>query len=385
MKKKILPSSKWKKAILKDLVFFQRGFDITKADQNGGDIPVISSSGITSYHSRSMVKGPGIIIGRKGTLGTVFYSETDYWPHDTTLWSKRLNNNYPRFVYYFVKTLRLENYNVGNANPTLNRNHIHKLQIRIPEKPKQENSARILCTYDDFININRRRIQLLEEAARLLYREWFIYFRFPGHEKVKMIDGVPEGWKKEKLNQIISFLGGHAFKSSSYQQEGKYGIVTIKNVQQGSFISKCTDYLEDPPDTIKKHCFLYSGDILLSLTGNVGRVCLVYGKNYLLNQRVAKIEPTNTIPKSFAYWMFNDSMMQKRIENFSSGSAQQNLSPVKLGEQKVILPPIPLLESFDNLTSLINIEIIQLLNQNQKLTQARDLLLPRLMNGTIEV
>jgi type I restriction enzyme, S subunit len=264
-------------------------------------------------------------------------------------------------------------------------NDLKKILVKYPTLDIQRKTSHILSTYDDLFDINQRRIKLLEESARLLYREWFIYFRFPGYKKVKMIDGVPEGWKKEKLNQIVSFFGGHAFKSSSYQQEGKYGIVTIKNVQQGSFISKCTDYLEDTPDTMKKHCFLCSGDILLSLTGNVGRVCLVYGGNYLLNQRVAKVEPKTTIPKSFAYWMFNDSMMQKRIENFSSGSAQQNLSPVKLGEQKVILPPMPLLESFDKLTSLINIEIIQLLNQNQKLAQARDLLLPRLMNGTIEV
>jgi type I restriction enzyme, S subunit len=80
----------WKKGVLQDLVFFQRGFDITKAEQQPGEYPVISSSGITSYHSEAMVSGPGVIIGRKGTLGSVHYSEGDYWPHDTTLWSKDL-------------------------------------------------------------------------------------------------------------------------------------------------------------------------------------------------------------------------------------------------------------------------------------------------------
>lgn len=202
---------------------------------------------------------------------------------------------------------------------------------------------------------------------------------------MKIVDGVPEGWEKIKLNKLVSLLGGHAFKSTSYKQEGKYGIVTIKNVQQGSFIPECTDYLDETPNAMKKHCFLSNGDILISLTGNVGRVCLVYGENYLLNQRVAKIESKNKIPKSFIYWMFDNPIMQKRIENLSYGSAQQNLSPIKLGEQTVILPPDPLIESFDKIVSLINIEIIQLLIQNQKLAQARDLLLPRLMSGAIEV
>jgi type I restriction enzyme S subunit len=280
----------------------------------------------------------------------------------------------------------------GATFPNLTKDTI--VSFKIPYPNDRERIVDIVQKYDTLANTNRRRIQLLEEAARLLFREWFVYFRFPllrqgfggqaGHEKVRMADGVPEGWKSEKLNKLVSFLGGHAFKSTSYKQEGKYGIVTIKNVQQGSFIPECTDYLDETPNAMKKHCFLSNGDILISLTGNVGRVCLVYGENYLLNQRVAKIESKNKIPKCFIYWMFDNPIMQKRIENLSYGSAQQNLSPIKLGEQTVILPPDPLLESFDEIVSLINIEIIQLLIQNQKLAQARDLLLPRLMSGAID-
>lgn len=124
---------------------------------------------------------------------------------------------------------------------------------------------------------------------------------------------------------------------------------------------------------------------MISLTGNVGRICFVYGENYLLNQRVAKIKSKNEVPKSFVFWMFDNPIMQKRIENLSYGSAQQNLSPIKLGKQMVILPPEPLLEAFDGIVSFKNAEIIKLFIQNQKLAQARDLLLPRLMSGKIEV
>ncbi|PJB50327.1 MAG: hypothetical protein CO103_02605 [Chloroflexi bacterium CG_4_9_14_3_um_filter_45_9] len=315
------------------------------------------------------------------------------------------------FLYYYLvqdKILYSLALNAkGSANQAnISPSDVERILIPVFTLSSQRVIADILSTYDDLIDTNRRRIQLLEEAARLLFREWFVYFRFPclrqgyggqaGYEKVhpvrkfdsngvKIVDGVPEGWRKEKLNRIVSFLGGHAFKSTSYKQAGKYGIVTIKNVQQSSFIPKCTDYLDDTPDAMKKHCFLTNGDILISLTGNVGRVCLVYGENYLLNQRVAKIEAKKLIPKSFIYWMFDNSIMQKRIENLSFGSAQQNLSPIKLGEQTVIIPPDPLLKSFDGIVSLINIEIVQLLIQNQKLAQARDLLLPRLMSGEIDL
>lgn len=293
------------------------------------------------------------------------------------------------YIYYWFKnplTFRhLQSINAQAAQPNINLEMLGNLSLFLPELQTQQKIALIISAYDEMIAVNRHRIQLLEDSARLLFREWFVYFKFPNHEKVKIVDGVPEGWKKEKINKLVTFLGGHAFKSTSYQQEGKYGIVTIKNVQQGSFIPECTDYLDETPSAMKKHCFLSNGDILISLTGNVGRVCLVYGENYLLNQRVARIESKNKMPKSFIYWMFDNPIMQKRIENLSYGSAQQNLSPIKLGELMVILPPDPLLESLDEMVSLINIEIIQLLIQNKKLAQARDLLLPKLMRGEVRI
>ena len=210
----------WSNGKLQDLVFFQRGFDITKAEQKEGDIPVISSSGVTSYHSEAKVSGPGIIIGRKGSLGTVHYSEGPYWPHDTTLWSKDIKGNNPRYIYYFLKTLGLERFDVGNSNPTLNRNHIHDMVIKIPSKDIQQKIVEILTPYDDLIENNRRRIQLLEEAARLLYQEWFVRLRFPGHEHTKIVDGVPEGWKSVHLHDVANITMGQSPASSYYNHDG---------------------------------------------------------------------------------------------------------------------------------------------------------------------
>ncbi len=205
----------WKPAILQDLVFLQRGFDITKAQQRAGNVPVISSSGANSWHDTAKVGGPGVIIGRKGTLGSVHYCDGDYWPHDTTLWSKSLQGNNARFVFYALKCLGLERFNVGGANPTLNRNHIHRLPIRIPDWCMQNRIVSVLVAYDDLIEINRRRIALLEEAARLLYREWFVHFRFPGHEHVKIIDGLPEGWVRRTLGEIAELKYGKSLKKES--------------------------------------------------------------------------------------------------------------------------------------------------------------------------
>lgn len=375
----------WRDATLKDLVFLQRGFDITKAQQKPGDVPVISSSGIKSHHSEAKVEGPGIVIGRKGTLGSVFFSEQDFWPHDTTLWSKELHGNSPRFVYYFLKTLRLENYNVGNANPTLNRNHIHDLEIRIPDRPTQDEIADILSAYDDLIENNRRRMALLEESARLLYREWFVHLRFPGHEHVPINDGVPEGWERKNYNDVFSFEGGFAFKSKSYLESGKYGVVTIKNVHDAKFVPDCPSRLDEVPEKMKEHCFLKTGDVLLSLTGNVGRACFVYGENYLLNQRVAKVSGTPGVPRSFVYWTFSNTASQQTLTNMAYGVAQLNLSPVKLGKCEFIKPSQMILDLFDESCESIFRQLIALSLQSRELESARDILLPRLMNGELAV
>ncbi|WP_370657416.1 restriction endonuclease subunit S [Deinococcus sp. KNUC1210] len=117
------------------MLTFQRGFDITKKQQTDGTYPIVSSSGISSFHGEYKFVGPGVVIGRKGTLGTVHYLSQPYWPHDTTLWIKDFKGNDPKFLFYMLQTLQLEQYDVGASNPTLNRNHLHLLDARRPPSP----------------------------------------------------------------------------------------------------------------------------------------------------------------------------------------------------------------------------------------------------------
>jgi type I restriction enzyme S subunit len=130
---------------LGDIVTFQRGFDITKAQQTPGDVPIVSSSGVSSYHNAYKQQAPGVVIGRKGTLGKVHFLSCNYWPHDTTLWVKDFKGNDPRMVYYFLQTMQLENFDTGSSNPTLNRNHLHKITTFFPtEKSIQRKIAATL-------------------------------------------------------------------------------------------------------------------------------------------------------------------------------------------------------------------------------------------------
>jgi type I restriction enzyme, S subunit len=140
----LMPSS-WSVGPLGSYVMLQRGFDITVVEQRPGNVPVISSSGVSSFHDRAMVKGPGVVIGRKGKLGDAYYVEVDFWPHDTSLWVKQFKNIIPEFAAVLLKSMRLERFDAATSVPTLNRNFIHPILVAIPSTEEQE---RILSRLD---------------------------------------------------------------------------------------------------------------------------------------------------------------------------------------------------------------------------------------------
>lgn len=196
------------------------------------------------------------------------------------------------------------------------------------------------------------------------------------------MDGVPEGWEKKKIKDLVDLKSGYAFKSSAFVGEGKYKIVTIKNVKDGVFDGDNVSYLNTLPEKMPSHCLLKTGDILLSLTGNVGRVCMVIGDNYLLNQRVAKLE--SKFP-AFTYCLFRHYDTFVAINNLANGAAQQNVSPIRIGEMDMLVANDKIMHHFEKAAENIRTNILNLFSQIRHLTEARDRLLPKLMSGEIEV
>lgn len=292
----------------------------------------------------------------------------------------------PAYMYYSMLSkaffLQADAAAIGAAQRTISLSSLQNLTINLPDLPTQRRIASILSAYDDLIENNRRQIKLLEEAAQRLYREWFVELRFPGHEGVKVMDGVPEGWMKGTVDNIVKLLSGYPFKSSEYVSSGKYRLITIKNVKDGEFSPDNVDYIDQLPDKVPSHCILTEGDILLSLTGNIGRVCIVNGYNYLLNQRVAKLQ---TLHPAYAYCMFRSKEMLNKMTALSNGVAQQNLSPIRAEKIRILIPSSNLLFQFKNIVEPIISQIILLNNQITFACEARDRLLPELMDGEIEV
>ena len=376
----------WETIQLGEFLTLKRGYDLPSSKREEGTVPIVSSSGVTGYHNVAKIEGPGVATGRYGTLGEVFFINEDYWPLNTALYVQDFKGNNPRFTAYFLKSILTATSSDKAAVPGVNRNDLHTRRVRVTRDLSQQTEiASILSAYDDLIENNRRQIQLLERAARLLYKEWFVQLRFPGHEHVKVRDGVPEGWERKTFAALFKFLGGFPFKSKTYQSEGKFGIVTIKNVHDSRFVTECPSRLDSVPEKVKEHCVLDTGDILLSLTGNVGRACIVFGENYLLNQRVAKVVGNTDIPRSFTYWTFSNETTQKELENLAYGVAQLNLSPVKLGEREFLKPSPIVLELFGKIADPIFQQITTLNLEIVQLSQARDLLLPRLMNRKLQI
>lgn len=161
----------WKEVAIGDVVTLQRGFDITKQQQSPGQVPVVSSGGVSSWHDTSMAKGPGVILGRKGTLGRTYFVESDYWPHDTTLWVCDFKGNDPRFVYNFFSSLDFRYLDVGSANPTLNRNHVHPLRVLWPPLNEQLSIAEVLGALEETAENQRRIATLCWQMALALYEE----------------------------------------------------------------------------------------------------------------------------------------------------------------------------------------------------------------------
>lgn len=365
-------------------------------DVNNGTIDYanarqISERAFLETHKRTQLEPNDILITNSGTIGRMALVKDIPETYRTTFQKSvaivkpDISVVLPTYLYYKLQNCVTDfvNCSNGSAQKNLLLGTMRKFQIDLHEDfAQQERLSSILAAYDNLIENNQKQIKLLEEAARRLYKEWFVNFRFPGYEDTPIVDGVPEGWEEAPIDSRISLLSGYAFKSAQFDSSGEYKIVTIKNVKDGEFDGINTNRIVSIPGKTPKHCVLTDGDILLSLTGNVGRTCIVNGNNYLLNQRVAKLQ--SDIP-AFTYCLFRSSDMFDAMNNLANGTAQQNLSPIRTGKISILFPADNLLEEFERIVGSMISKMLSLIKQCDLLIQARDRLLPKLISGEIEV
>jgi len=356
----------WKHCNLGDVLTLQRGFDLPERNRREGNIPIVSSSGISGYHNVAKVCSPGVVTGRYGTLGEVFYLDKDFWPLNTTLYVRDFKGNDPLFLSYFLRTLNLAHQNVAGAVPGLNRNALHLLPVFIPQLPTQRKIAAILSAYDDLIENNTRRIAILEEMAQSLYREWFVHFRFPGHEKKSLVESelglIPEGWRVVKLGDALILQRGFDLPMAQ-RLEGSMPVYAATGLNSTHNVAK----VKGP-------------GVLTGRSGSLGKVIYVKEDFWPLNTTLW-VKNFRLVTPIYAFYLLSSI----HLSTFNSGAAVPTLNRNDVHKLPIIIPSRMIIEEFDSYVSSM-FEMKRIFTQkNINLRQTRDLLLPKLISGEVKV
>lgn len=356
----------------------------------GNDYEVFSSSGLFGL-SNSKLADKGIIIGRKGSVGSVFFSRKPFYCIDTTFYIDNTNNENMLFIYYYLENMKLNSYNSDAAVPGLNKHHLERCSCLIPDIATQEKIADILSTYDDLIENNNRRIEILEQMAQEIYKEWFVRFRFQGHEKVKFVNGLPEGWDVVRLGDFANIKGGKRLpigKDFCIEQT-EHPYIRIRDISKYKFILLTENmmYIDNATFNILKRFTVKTGDLLISIVGTIGLVSCVgstlNGAN--LTENCVNVTEVRHFTKSYLYHYLKSSQGQGELYSGIVGVSQPKLPLYNIKKFKLLKPPQELIIKFTNLVANIDSKMNNLLEKNQNLIKQRDLLLPRLMSGKLEV
>ena len=299
--------------------------------------------------------------------GSVGFGSTEY-----IVWREKPGISDSMFIYYLsihptIRRVAIEAMSGTSGRRRVQQDVFSSYRIKVPDIITQKRIASVLDSFDSRIEHNKKINNNLEQQATALMTNYCASTSFT-----------------TELGQIMRFENGYAFQSKSYLPIGKYRIITIKNVQDGKIDSQGAAFIDDVPRNMKAGCFLSIGDSLLSLTGNVGRVGIVYENNLLLNQRVAKFVPNRVELLPWLYYYFRLPLMKTSLETIAKGTAQQNLSPVETLKLEVSFEEESARELSKVLQPMYDAEVQNSI-ESLRLSQLRDSLLPRLMSGELDV
>ena len=358
-------TGEWKECKLGDVITLQRGHDLPKSKMMNGTIPVAGSNGIIGYHNEATTKAPGITIGRSGNLGNAYFYNVDFWAHNTTLYVKDFKGNNELFIYYFLKTFDFKQFNVGSAVPTLNRNHIHPIDVVIPSLPEQRAIASILSSLDDKSDLLHRQNKTLEAMAETLFRHWFV-------------EEADEEWEEGFLPDEFDFTMGQSPPGTSYNQEGVGMPMFQGNADFGFRFPEERVYTTEPTRLAYPH------DTLISVRAPVGA------------QNMAKVECCIGRGVSafrykanndfYTYTYFKLRSLMDEIKKFNDeGTVFGSISKTDFLKMEIVIPPEDIIEKFEINAKPLNDKVIENCIQIKLLEKLRDTLLPKLMSGEVRV
>ena len=326
----------------------------------------------------------GSTIGKMCLTNTIAYSNQQ-------INSLIVNNNFDaHYMFYFLRYIKSYfqqlGAGTGSGKGIVNKTTFENSKVKVEtNKNIQVKIADILSTYDNLIENNNKRIRLLEQMAENLYKEWFVRFRFPGYENKKFVDGIPADWKILRMSDFCYVTDG-THDTPKPVNDGGVPLVTGKCIKNG-FIDFNEPYNISYQDheSISKRSGLQTGDILFSNIGTVGTTCLVnYGREFSV-KNVIIFKPGNIKVSNYLYSWLNSDSIQAIFATQTNGASQQFVGLNFMRRFKILVPNENVLDLYSDKIKPIRTEIVKLHDINENLTKQRDMLLPRLMSGKIEV
>ena len=399
----------WRDCTLGDVVELKRGYDLPNSHRRLGPVPIVSSSGISGWHNEAKVQAPGVVTGRYGTIGQVFYVDQDFWPLNTTLYVRDFKGHDEQFISYFLRSLDFQAFNDKSSVPGLNRNDLHLYGVRVPEDAGEERAiARVLGALDDKIEQNRKTAHKLDELARAIFKAWFVDFEpvkakaagatsFPSMSKKIFnelpaafantdLGAIPVGWEiksTENFCEVISSGGTPSRRISSFWENGTIDWFKTGELIDGPlfFSTECIT----EAGLRSSSCKLWpEGTILFALYASptVGRLG-VLTRPGTSNQAAAGLVIKQDIGIPF---MIN-ALLEARAElqRIAVGAAQQNINQTLLKSHRLVKPPVLFSQAYSKKMQPSWDLRVALSYESLKLIELRNYLLPKLLSGQIRV
>lgn len=302
------------------------------------------------------------------------------------------------FVYYLTSSdavvLPAINSMTGaSGRQRADKRFIERTKLNVPDLPTQKRIAEILSAYDDLIENNNRRIALLEKAAQELYKEWFVRFRFPGYENAKFENGLPEGWESIRFGNAIKIIDGDRGvnypKQEEFYEKGECLFLNAGNVTKNGFDFSSCAYITKEKDQLLRKGKLQTGDVVLTTRGTVGNVAFLNETMTFspmrINSGMVILRNLGVVSPEYIYTALRHESLQKAMMMYASGSAQPQLPIKDMRRIKIIKADAQTMDKFTKYVADIYKQVSLMIIKNRAISKQRDLLLPRLMSGKLEV
>ncbi len=362
----------WEEKRLGDTINLKRGYDLPMKHRVDGEIPIFSSSGVSGLHAEAKAAGPGVITGRYGTIGSVFYSKGPFWPLNTTLYVQDFKGNNPRFVYYFLQTLNWEKFNDKSAVPGVNRNDVHDEPVTFPLPNEQGAIAELLSSLDDKIDLLYSQNVTLEALAETLFRQFFI-------EKAQ------GDWEEGTLDDVLTVKGGTTPSTNNTAfWDGDIHWTSPKDLSANDGLFLLDTARKITPEGLAQigSGLLPAGSLLMSSRAPVGYLAFSFNP-VAINQGYIGILDDKGFSKEFIFLWLKINM--EYVKGHANGSTFQEISKSTFKRLEITKPPEQLRKEFQGLVLPLFQKLLENTLQCRKLRQLRDTLLPKLMSGQVRV